>query len=51
MKFTPPAKTSAYACKPGEDIDRLLDSANLHVLRTEGDYSRYMKLYEVLAMR
>jgi len=22
----------------------LLDSANLHVLRTEGDYSRYMKL-------
>jgi ABC-type Fe3+ transport system substrate-binding protein len=37
---------------PSEDIDRLLDSQNLHVLRTEGDYSRYMKLYnEVLAMR
>ena len=37
---------------PSEDIDRLLDSANLHVLETEDDYSRYMKLYnEVLAMR
>ena len=37
---------------PSEDIARLLDSANLHVLRTEGDYSRYMKLYnEVLATR
>jgi iron(III) transport system substrate-binding protein len=30
---------------PSEDIDRLLDSRNLHVLRTEGDYSRYMRLY------
>ena len=31
------------------DIDRLLDSGNLHVIRTEGEYSRYMKLYnEVL---
>jgi iron(III) transport system substrate-binding protein len=37
---------------PSEDIDRLLDSANLHVLKTEGDYSRYMKLYnEVLGIR
>ena len=37
---------------PSEEIDRLLDSANLHVLKTEGDYSRYMKLYnEVLAIR
>ena len=27
------------------DIDRLLDSGNLHVIRTEGEYSRYMKLY------
>lgn len=32
-----------------DDIDRLLDSGNLHVIRTEGEYSRYMKLYnEVL---
>jgi hypothetical protein len=30
---------------PSEEIDRLLDSANLHVLKTEGEYSRYMKLY------
>jgi len=37
---------------PSEEIDRLLDSANLHVLKTEGEYSRYMKLYnEVLAIR
>lgn len=34
---------------PSDDIDRLLDSGNLHVIRTEGEYSRYMKLYnEVL---
>jgi len=37
---------------PSEDIDRLLDSANLHVLKTEGDYSRYMNLYnEVLGIK
>jgi ABC-type Fe3+ transport system substrate-binding protein len=37
---------------PSEDVDRLLDSANLHVLKTEGDYSRYMKLYsEILGIR
>jgi iron(III) transport system substrate-binding protein len=37
---------------PSEDIDRLLDSGNLHVLKTEGDYSRYMKLYsEILGLR
>ena len=37
---------------PSEEIDRLLDSANLHVLKTEGEYSRYMKLYnEFLGLR
>jgi ABC-type Fe3+ transport system substrate-binding protein len=37
---------------PSEDIDRLLDSGNLHVLRTEGDYSRYMRLYtEIVGMK
>jgi len=35
-----------------EDTDRLLDSINLHMLRSEGDYYSYMRLYnEVLAMR
>jgi iron(III) transport system substrate-binding protein len=37
---------------PSEDVDRLLDSGILHVLKTEGDYSRYMKLYnEILGLR
>jgi ABC-type Fe3+ transport system substrate-binding protein len=36
---------------PSDDLDRLLDSGNLHVIRTEGEYSRYMKLYnEVLGL-
>lgn len=37
---------------PAQEIDRLLDSGNLHVIRNEGEYSRYMKLYnEVLGIR
>ena len=37
---------------PSDEIDRLLDSTNLHVLKTEGEYSRYMKLYnEIIGVR
>lgn len=37
---------------PAEEIDRLLDSGNLHVIKAEGEYSRYMKLYtEALDLR
>ncbi|HEY3302368.1 MAG TPA: ABC transporter substrate-binding protein [Candidatus Binatia bacterium] len=37
---------------PSKDIDQLLESDNLHVIKPEGDYSRYMKLYnEFLAVR
>ncbi len=37
---------------PSDDVDRLLDSGNLHVLRTEGEYSRYMRLYsEILGTK
>lgn len=35
-----------------KDIDQLLESGNLHVIKPEGEYSRYMKLYnEILGMR
>jgi len=27
------------------DIDQLIESGNLHVLRPEGGYDRYMKIY------
>lgn len=37
---------------PSREIDQLLESENLHVIRPEGDYGRYMKLYnEILAVR
>ncbi len=37
---------------PSKAIDELLDSGNLFVLKVEGDYSRYMKLYsEILGVR
>ncbi len=35
-----------------KEIDQLLESENLHVIGPEGEYSRYMKLYnEILAVR
>jgi iron(III) transport system substrate-binding protein len=35
-----------------KEIDQLLESDNLHVIRPEGDYGRYMKLYnEILGVR
>ena len=34
------------------EIDQLLESENLHVIKPEGDYSRCMKLYnEILSAR
>lgn len=37
---------------PSAEIDQLLDSGNLHVIKAEGEYSRYMKLYtEALDLR
>ncbi len=37
---------------PSREIDRLLESGNLHVIRADGDYSRYMKLYnEILSVK
>lgn len=37
---------------PSQEIDQLLESENLHVIRAEGDYGRYMKLYnEILGVR
>jgi iron(III) transport system substrate-binding protein len=33
---------------PAKEIDQLLESENLHVIRPEGEYSRYMKLYNQL---
>lgn len=37
---------------PAAEIDQLLDSGNLHVIRTEGEYGRTMKLYsEALGTR
>jgi ABC-type Fe3+ transport system substrate-binding protein len=35
-----------------KDIDQLLESDNLHVIKPEGDYGRYMKLYnDILGVR
>ena len=37
---------------PSADIDQLLESGNLHFIRPDGNYDRYMKLYgEFLATR
>jgi len=37
---------------PSKEIDQLLESENLHVIGAEGEYSRYMKLYnEILGVR
>jgi iron(III) transport system substrate-binding protein len=37
---------------PSPDIDELLEGGNFHVVKAEGDYSRYMKLYnEILGIR
>src|ERR1044071_1654529 len=37
---------------PSADIDQLLESGNLHFIRPDGNYDRYMKLYgELLATR
>ena len=37
---------------PAKEIDQLLESDNLHVIRPEGEYSRYRKLYnELLGVR
>jgi iron(III) transport system substrate-binding protein len=37
---------------PSAEIDQLLDSPNLHVVRTDGDFGRYMKIYnEALGLR
>lgn len=30
---------------PSQDIDQVLESGNLHVIRAEGGYDRYMKMY------
>ena len=37
---------------PSADIDQILESGNLHVIRPEGGYDRYMKIYsDLLAIR
>lgn len=37
---------------PSKDIDQLMESANLHVIRSEGSYDKYMKVYnEYLGIR